>query len=59
MQLLPCRCTDGGAAAAAEATTELRSYQQRALDQINGGGNYILVAPTGADLTRIPQKLAM
>ncbi len=54
-----CRCADQDAAAAEEATTQLRSYQQRALDQIKSGGNYILVAPTGADLTCIPQKHAM
>lgn len=53
------RCTNQDAAAAEEATTELRSYQQRALDQIKSGGNYILVAPTGADLMYIPQKHAM
>ena len=54
-----CRCTTRDAAAAEEAATELRSYQQRALDQVKSGGNYILVAPTGEDLTYIPQKHAM
>lgn len=54
-----CRCSSQDAAAAAEANTELRSYQQRALEQIKSGGNYILVAPTGADLTHTPQKHAM
>ncbi len=34
-------------AAEQEATSELRSYQQKALDKINTGGNYIVVAPTG------------
>ncbi len=53
-----CRCTSQDAAASEEATTELRSYQQRALDQIKSGGNYILVAPTGAGLTCIPQNHA-
>ena len=54
-----CRCGSQDAAGAEEATAELRSYQQRALDQIKSGGNYILVAPTGAHLTCIPQKHAV
>ncbi|DBA88746.1 TPA: hypothetical protein ACH3X1_004165 [Trebouxia sp. C0004] len=52
------RCTDRDAAPAEEATTQLRSYQQRALDHIKGGGNYILVAPTGSGKTRIAVELA-
>ncbi len=54
-----CRCGSQDAAASEEATTELRSYQQRALDQIKSGGNYILVAPTGEDLMHISQKHAI
>ncbi|DBA68104.1 TPA: hypothetical protein ACH3X2_013975 [Trebouxia sp. C0005] len=53
------RCGSQDAATTEKPNTELRSYQQRALDQIKSGGNYILVAPTGKNLRYIPQKHAM
>ncbi|KAL0031885.1 hypothetical protein WJX79_003310 [Trebouxia sp. C0005] len=46
------RCGSQDAATTEKPNTELRSYQQRALDQIKSGGNYILVAPTGLRLGR-------
>jgi hypothetical protein len=44
-----CRERDAGAAAAAQASSKpLRGYQQQIVELLANGGNFMVVAPTGA-----------